>query len=252
MFDISLGEFIVMTGLSLALVGRKDLPKASKFVGMQVGRAVGFLQGARVRADRYTAQNELRQLQNELRAGLRELDAVRSEIAVAASTSGVVGRDLGATVGAANRQVSTGGTAVPATQNVPSFSSVPKDPVGSKLSSTPNAGSAFTATSAGVGATSNIAGSPSLGRSLAPRSQAVAAIAEEEWVNQGIGFKSRAESSEEPSGSKLLANLLTQTLIHDQYDRTVQEQNEALESKADQIERRIKSERDRNGGKNIR
>lgn len=54
-------------------IGRKDLPKASRFFGNKVGRLVGILQGARARADRFAQTNELHALQNELRSGLREL-----------------------------------------------------------------------------------------------------------------------------------------------------------------------------------
>ena len=73
MFDVSWGETFVLIGISFAAVGRKDLPKASKFLGTQVGRIVGLLQGARARADRFAQTNELHALQNELRSGLREL-----------------------------------------------------------------------------------------------------------------------------------------------------------------------------------
>ena len=46
MFHLSRGELAVATGLGLFLIGRRDLPKAAHVVGTQVGRVVGFLQGA--------------------------------------------------------------------------------------------------------------------------------------------------------------------------------------------------------------
>ena len=104
MLDVSLGQLIVVGVVGAAVTGRKDLPHAFRFVGSQVGRIVGLLQGARARADQYAAQNELKQLQNELRSGLRELDQVRMELAVAASSQGMVGRNLGALTPSANRQ----------------------------------------------------------------------------------------------------------------------------------------------------
>jgi len=73
MFDVSWGETFVIIGMSVVMIGKKDLPKASKFFGNQVGRLVGILQGARARADRFAQTNELHALQNELRSGLREL-----------------------------------------------------------------------------------------------------------------------------------------------------------------------------------
>ena len=83
MFDISWGETVVIIGISVAAIGRKDLPKASKFLGNKVGKVVGLLQGARARADLFAQSNELNALQNELRSGLRELDTVKGELAVA-------------------------------------------------------------------------------------------------------------------------------------------------------------------------
>lgn len=233
MFDTSWGEIFVMTGLCLALVGRKDLPKASRFVGEQVGRVVGLLQGARVRADRFAAQNELRQLQNELRAGLRELDAVKAEIAIAASTKGTIGRTLGSTVPGANRN-----RVVPGDQDRTALTST----AFAAGTMPPISGTSFPTS---LSATSDI---PSAAvRPLAPRSQSVAAVAEDEWEKQGIGFVSRAEqmgseSGGGPSGAKILSNLIQQSLIFDQHDRVVQEQQEALESKVHKAQQKRREE----------
>ena len=86
-------------------------------------------------------------------------------------------------------------------------------------------------------------------RELAPESQTVGAVAEEEWKTQGIAFKSRAElgaglsggeSQQEVSGSAILAKLYQESLIFDQYDRAVQQQDDILQSKVDQIQQRVK------------
>ena len=45
----SIGATFIVIGISATLIGRRDLPKASHFLGQQVGRIVGFLQGARAR-----------------------------------------------------------------------------------------------------------------------------------------------------------------------------------------------------------
>jgi ribose/xylose/arabinose/galactoside ABC-type transport system permease subunit len=50
MFDISWGEIAVISAVGIALLGRKDLPPASHALGYHVGRIVGLLRGARVRA----------------------------------------------------------------------------------------------------------------------------------------------------------------------------------------------------------
>ena len=183
---------------------------ASRMLGRQVGRVVGVLQGARARADRFTADNELRQLQNELRSSLRELDTVRGELAVAATGSGLTGRGLGSMVPGANRTGTGTGAGAPTTSTSTSSSStsspstVPNSNIisGSAVSSVAPTGhdylaaarsaeaSASTST-AGLGGADPVAGGNPLG--LAPRSQSVAAVAEEEWVKQGIGFTSRAE-----------------------------------------------------------
>lgn len=216
MFDISWGETFVIIGVSVYFIGSKDLPRASRFVGTQVGRAVGLLQGARVRADRFAAQSELRALQNELRSGLRELDQVRSEMAVAVTSQGMVGRTLGATVPGANRgQVAP--TGIPRID-----STIPSTPVPPVASAPSPEGSPPQQPQETIHQI----------RELAPRSQAVAAIAEEEWQKQGIGFQSQAERGlGDATGSAMLSNLYQQTLIYDQHDRVVAEQDDALRAR---------------------
>jgi hypothetical protein len=96
---------------------------------------------------------------------------------------------------------------------------------------------------------------------LAPRSRSVAAVAEEEWEKRGIGFRSIAEGGgidnnnnanndgglhHHPNnsistiyggggGAVILSNYLRQSLIYDQYDRTVREQDEALRTRVEKV-----------------
>jgi Sec-independent protein translocase protein TatA len=195
MFDVSWGELAVVTGLGLFLVGKKDLPAATRVVGRHFGRAVGVLQGARARADRFAANHELRQLQNELRAGLRELDAVKSEFAVSMSPS----RSLGATVPGVNRMAvaenrSLGATPVPSIHRT----AVAENQV---FSGTPAAVPSGVPTAADL-------------HELPPERQTIAAVAEEEWKRRGIDFTSRAEQGSgvrmdvTKSGSAVLAGIL--------------------------------------------
>lgn len=53
--------------MGFALIGRKDLPLASRAIGkhQQVGHIAGMVQGARLRADRYASDNYFKQCQNE-------------------------------------------------------------------------------------------------------------------------------------------------------------------------------------------
>ena len=201
----------------MAMVGKAGLPSVSRTAGTYVGRLVGLMQGARARADRFAGQNELRQLQNELRSGLRELDAVRAEMVVAVSSQGIVGRNLGSSVSGVNAAYTKG--------NVPTLATGASQMLAS--ASSPTSSSRVT-TAVGKFNDTTI-------RPLAPRSQAIGAVAEEEWTKQGIGFKSKAEhGAGDATGSVMLSSLIQQSLIFDQHDRVVQEQQQALQSKMDQ------------------
>jgi len=229
------------------VIGRKDLPKAANMVGFQMGRIIGMLQGARAKADRFAMNNEMKVLQNELRSGLRELDAVKGEMALAASSQGLVGKGFrsalsgtsNSNLAAKNNLQASNTSATTGTNNLPSTSKpLPNNSINYLAASS-------AASQSGIQP-------PSSPLTLAPRDHAVAAVAEEEWKKQGIGFVSRAEmgthmqrsnpidtqqsnsaSAEALGGSFLLADIMQQSLIHDQYDRTVQEQDELLRSKVD-------------------
>jgi Sec-independent protein translocase protein TatA len=237
MFDsVSWGELGVLLGLGLTLVGRKDLPHAARLAGTQVGRIVGLLQGARVRADRFAAQNELRQLQNELRSGLRELDTVKSELAVSMSGRGMMGRTLGATTSGVNHNDhknnhnhNSDSNYIAAAQHaIPGLTTG----AGSMTESPPATATAHHSFHHDYTPSSS---SSSL---LAPKQQSIAAVAEDEWARQGIAFASKAEQGAgkdvSTSGSVLLSKLLQQSLIFDQYDRVVAEQDIALQAKVKQ------------------
>jgi len=258
--QVSWGELTVVIGIGLALIGRKDLPRAARTAGTQIGRVVGLLQGARARADKFASQNELRQLQNELRSGLRELDAVKSELAVSMSGRGMMGRDLGTMVPSADKQHQVLHAHKQQQQ---------------RLEKIPSLGLVGDSSGAGAGAAVDAGGggatSPSFdesggaldeqyprrhqSRTLPPIRQTVGAVAEEEWERQGISFKSRAElgvgstsgyggaGSIQTSGSVVLANVLKQSLVFDQYDRVVQEQDVGLQSTIDKVQRRVQQQR---------
>jgi Sec-independent protein translocase protein TatA len=224
MFDVSWGEIAVITGVGLVLIGRKDLPKAAFVAGTQLGRVVGLLQGARARADRFGAHSELKQLQNELRSGLRELDAVKSELAVSMSAGGMMGRSLGAMTPNAARQPQQ----PQLHQSAPNINLSTSNPAMTS-SSLDTAASSYTPQHRPVVQSSIY--------------QTTAAVAEQEWVAQGIAFSSAAEQglgvsnfNREQAGSVVLANLLQQSLIFDQYDRVVAEQDAALQSKVASIQ----------------
>jgi Sec-independent protein translocase protein TatA len=251
MFDVSWGETFVLIGISMSIIGRKDLPKASRFLGHQVGKLVGILQGARARADLFAQNNELQALQNELRSGLRELDVVKGELAVAASSRGLIGRGLGSTISSSSSSLPLKYT--DATATGPATAASFPNATAATVASFPNT----TAATAVESVSSDPNGTAMTTLPLAPRSQSVAAVAEEEWEKRGIGFKSNAERGtgfygSNPSynpvvgipsslstagtiylggGSALLSDFIQQNLIHDQYDRAVMEQDREIQEK---------------------
>jgi Sec-independent protein translocase protein TatA len=278
MIEVSWSEIFVVSALGLAMIGRKDLPQAARTAGQSIGRIVGLLQGARARADKFTSHNELTQLQNELRSGLRELDAVKSELAVSMSGRGMMGRNLGSMTPSANRNpnAATTGVGIPkstprllgATASEVSTRSSTSSTTGGIDSNSNSAAALQTAMSANnYGSTMNSTTPVSDGvvtneneRHLPPEKQTIAAVAEEEWATQGISFRSRAEQGsglrdgavqQSTSGSAILANLLQKTLIFDQYDRVVQEQDNILQSKIDSIQEKVQAKNKKNNKSSV-
>mmetsp|Transcript_521 Transcript_521/g.950 ORF Transcript_521/g.950 Transcript_521/m.950 type:complete len:269 (-) Transcript_521:94-900(-) len=257
MLDISWGETGVLVGLGLVLIGRRDLPLASHTLGKQIGRIVGLLQGARLRADRFAHDHQLKALQNEFRSGLRELDAVKAELAGAMMNNH---RGVGAMVPGVDRRRNTftknnilgAASAGVASETVSSFSGV--EGQSGKMAAPPPGGvdmgaEYLAAAQQAEAAHSNPPISGDFQYDLAPKSRSIAAVAEEEWEKQGIGFRSVAEQgnqkgidSNDPSssnsvkgGATILSNFIRQSLIYDQYERTVREQDEALRSRVEKV-----------------
>ena len=250
MFDISWGELFMLGAVGVALTGRKDLPRVFRVAGTQVGRVVGLMQGARARADKFASENELRQLQNELRSGLRELDQVKTELAVAASSRGMIGRNLGTTVTSANRSPNrlagsvSGGSLGSSADTASAAQSLPTTPTMNHQMSAAQSLPIAPTTSHHMTDVKEIP-TPM----LAPEAQTIRATAEEEWEKQGIAFRSRAEqglwlgmtssqgvhNAGGKTGSELLENIIKQNLIFDQYDRVVGEQEAAMQKRIDEI-----------------
>ena len=276
MFDISWGELAVLSGVGLVLIGRKDLPLASRAVGQQVGRIVGLLQGARLRADRYASDHQLKQLQNEFRSGLRELDAVKAELAgsmmmphpTVGNRGGNIHNNLGAIVSGVDRKQVATKTSMGLAPGASTYATtdVISSPLPS-LAATSSMGAEYLAAAQQAEqsqGTNHNHNTPIALTILAPRAQSVAAVAEEEWEKRGIGFRSIAEGSGGGGGNRnsslssvvvdeefkggiggnyggggggavILSNYLRQSLIHDQYERTIREQDEALRSRVEKV-----------------
>lgn len=234
MFEISWGELGVLVGVTTFLIGKQDLPRAARYAGTYVGRVVGLLQGARARADRFAANHELKQLQNELRSGLRELDVVKSELATSLSSRGMMGRTLGSTVSGVNRTPTAMSGSFLSSSSSPAHSSLPLTS-SSQEPMSPAAPTSFQHTPSAP--------------ALPPQRQTMGAVAEEEWKRQGIDFISRAERGTnanmnvEKSGSATLAFLLKESLLFSQYDRIVQEQEQALQARMADMEEKLQPNR---------
>ena len=238
MFNVSWGELVVLAGISLAVIGPRDLPKVAFAAGTQVGRLVGLLQGARARADRFAAQSELKQLQNELRSGLRDLDAVKSELAVSMSPSAMIGRTLGPMTANAN--------------NIHRASAILPPP--NPTSTPPMSSGTISHTPLDAHSPALLVSTPSTSSSSSPSSsiyQSSLAAAEQAWENQGIGFQSAAERgvglssgyNREQAGSVILSKLLHESLMFDQYDRVVAEQDAVLQSKVSTIQEKYEAKK---------
>lgn len=246
MFDISWAELGVVMAVGVAVVGRKDLPAAARTAGDWTGRAVGWLQGMRSRADRFTAQHELAALQNQVRSSMRQLQAVQAEVLSASSVQSSSHRaPLSTSMSSSSSQFHHHQH-----QLLPPSTPAPSSPV---------TGIRSPSASPLVGASNMTTTTPAVPQSSLPpvsrtsechykhmcfvctlqltRFIPVAAVAESEWSRQGLGFTSRAElgnfgvsadSLSSPPGSFVLAKALQESLVHDQYDRVVREQQEAL------------------------
>lgn len=218
-------------------------------------------------------------MQNEFKSGLRELDAVKAELAgsMMSSNRGIGGmmsqghnntNNLGALTSNVDRKKTSmvGEGSMKPSGGLQSSSGhivgvgggiIPQ----SSSSTTNNMGAEYLAAAQQAeeslqGNNNNSAPIATTATILAPRSQSVAAVAEEEWEKRGIGFKSIAErrggiqqqhsgldSTSSSSGgsigvgggSVILSNYIRQSLIYDQYERTVREQDEALKSRVDKV-----------------
>ncbi|TDH72390.1 hypothetical protein CCR75_004453 [Bremia lactucae] len=71
--------FVTVTASSF-LLGRRELPKIGRFVGLYVGRSVGAILRAKKEFFDATSDNNLVKLQREFQRGIEELNEIRSEL----------------------------------------------------------------------------------------------------------------------------------------------------------------------------
>jgi len=191
MLEVSSGQLLVLSVAGVIILGKRDLPRLSRVIGTQLGRVVGLAQGARARADSFAAENELRQVQAELRSGLRQLNAVKAEVELSVSS----GRNV---AGRSNGQSS---------ETILESSSQKVMAVESRRSSALSP--------------DNRTDKPE-GVKYAGKQETLAAAAEYEWERRGLVLSTRADVNESTfpnSGSKQLAGLIQESLLFSEYDR---------------------------------
>ncbi|KAG7397375.1 hypothetical protein PHYBOEH_000831 [Phytophthora boehmeriae] len=71
--------FVAVTATSF-LLGRKELPKIGRFLGLYSGRSVGAILRAKKEFFDATKDNNLVKLQREFQRGIEELNEIRSEL----------------------------------------------------------------------------------------------------------------------------------------------------------------------------
>jgi hypothetical protein len=71
--------FVTVTAASF-LLGRRELPKIGRFVGLYSGRSVGAIIRAKKEFFDATKDNDLVKLQREFQRGIEELNEIRSEL----------------------------------------------------------------------------------------------------------------------------------------------------------------------------
>jgi Sec-independent protein translocase protein TatA len=255
MFDFSWAQIVVLCGASVYFVGRKDLPRVSRVAGEQLGRLVGLVQGARAKADKFAANSELKQLQDELRSGLRELDTVRTEMILSMQPQkrGMIGGSMIGRDPMSGLSQVTQESLVAATSNSTLSTSSLQSANLNAVEWKTQLAAASTETSTGESSTFKLASSlpPALHpSSLASEKHAISAVAEEVWEQRGMGFQSRAEQgagllnyNHATSGSSLLSDLVRQSLIFDQYDRMTQNHSDGVSQRMKQLEDKILAEK---------
>jgi Sec-independent protein translocase protein TatA len=81
MFDISFGEFVFVVAAASWLVGRRDLPIATKYGGKALGRAIGYMMRLRTTVEELTAgSNEMNTLRQDMKQGYEEFNRVSMEV----------------------------------------------------------------------------------------------------------------------------------------------------------------------------
>jgi hypothetical protein len=81
MLDISFGEFVFLVAASSWLIGRNDLPKATKIGGQALGRAIGYMMRVRQTVEELSVgSNDLNAMRQDMQKGYEEFNRVSMEV----------------------------------------------------------------------------------------------------------------------------------------------------------------------------
>ncbi|KAJ0396496.1 hypothetical protein ATCC90586_002814 [Pythium insidiosum] len=214
---VSWGELLLTVTAASYLLGRKELPKLGRFVGLYTGRSMGAIIRAKQEFFDATKDHEIVKLQREFQRGIEELNEIRAEL----TTVGNMARPH-QPVGTA---VTVGPTAAPATSAAPSTPSFvanqastltrpPTAVASSSVSVQPNATPAAAAIRPTVATSEYIA--TLSGRQEKRTDEASLALAELKLAERG-SYATRIESLE--GGADYVAASIVDSLLLDRLDR---------------------------------
>ncbi|GLD99804.1 hypothetical protein PINS_up008532 [Pythium insidiosum] len=214
---VSWGELLLTVTAASYLLGRKELPKLGRFVGLYAGRSVGAIIRAKQEFFDATKDHEIVKLQREFQRGIEELNEIRAEL----TTVGSMARPH-QPVGTA---VTVGPTSAPTTSAAAAAAPFPMSsaPAGMSLGSTaasssvsvqPNAAAAAAAIRPTVATSEYIA--TLSGRQEKRTDEASLALAELKLAERG-SYATRIESLE--GGADYVAASIVDSLLLDRLDR---------------------------------
>ena len=79
---LTYGELFVLVAAGGLVLGKKDIVAASRILGSSIGKLVGSLQGLSIKYEEATKGSRLRELHRDVRQGINELNAIRSDFAL--------------------------------------------------------------------------------------------------------------------------------------------------------------------------
>ncbi len=80
MFDTTFAEVLVVVTAAGLLLGRREIAQASRFTGWSIGKAMGTLQGLRMKYEQKTAGSQIYQLHKSVKEGLADIGTISQDL----------------------------------------------------------------------------------------------------------------------------------------------------------------------------